>query len=167
MDLVLSVDSTLLGLAKRPSCFDRKYYFLLPVMAERVQYCESWRHKLQLNPKVGFPERLSSAIVDITDVFSFAYMKEAFVSALLLIVVDRKDSKRNDRIQDGGQDGLDKLHLFHKSKYGIAGGGDENLEQLILWQTIKRQIRILREELDEAEGLPSRILVTSKSCFPL
>ncbi|SLM35966.1 P-loop containing nucleoside triphosphate hydrolase [Lasallia pustulata] len=144
------------GLAKRPSRFDRKYYFPLPVMAERVQYCEYWRHKLQSNPKVEFPERLSSAIADITDGFSFAYMKEAFVSALLLLVVDRKDSKRNERIQDGGQDGPDELISRHKPKYGIAGGGDDNLEELILWRTIKRQIRILREELDEAEGLPSR-----------
>lgn len=114
------------------------------------------RHKLQSNPKVEFPERLSSAIADITDGFSFAYMKEAFVSALLLLVVDRKDSKRNERIQDGGQDGPDELISRHKPKYGIAGGGDDNLEELILWRTIKRQIRILREELDEAEGLPSR-----------
>lgn len=31
------------GLAKRPSRFDRKYYFPLPVIAERIQYCEYWR----------------------------------------------------------------------------------------------------------------------------
>ena len=118
--------------------------------------CQCLRHKLQPNPKVEFPERLSSAIADITDGFSFAYMKEAFVSALLLIVVDRKDSNRNDRIQDGGQDGPDELNSCHKPKYGIAGGGDDELDQLILWRTIKRQIRILREELDAADGIPSR-----------
>ncbi|MCJ1304706.1 hypothetical protein MMC08_007519 [Hypocenomyce scalaris] len=115
------------GIAKRPSRFDRKYYFPLPVLAERVRYCEYWRLKLHSNPKINFPERLSTAIGDITDGFSFAYMKEAFVSALLIIVVDRKERKPKD---------------------GILPGGDDELDGLILWREIKRQIRILRDELD-------------------
>ena len=114
------------------------------------------RHKLHSNPKVVFPERLSNAIANITDGFSFAYMKEAFVSALLIIVVDRKDSKRNDRIQDGGHNGLDELVLWPKPKNGVLGGGNDDLEDLILWRTIKRQIRILREELDVDKGWSSR-----------
>ena len=54
-------------------------------------------------------------------------MKEAFVSALLIIVVDRKERKPKD---------------------GILPGGDDELDGLILWREIKRQIRILRDELD-------------------
>ena len=58
-------------------------------------------------------------------------MKEAFVSALLIIVVDRC-----------------------KPKDGILAGGDDELDGLILWREIKRQIRILRDELDTEKCLP-------------
>lgn len=111
-------------------------------------YYDYLRHKLHSNPKVDFPERLSKAIAGITDGFSFAYLKEAFVSALLLIVVDRKDSKRNHRIQGDDHDGLDQLISRPQSENGILGGGGDGFDDLILWRTIKRQIRILREDFD-------------------
>lgn len=115
-------------------------------------YCECHRHKLQSNPKIDFPESLSIAIAGITDGFSFAYMKEAFVSALLIIVVDRKDSKRNDSGQDGGMDCPHRLIPWFEPESGILGGGNDDVDDLILWRTIKRQISILREELDVEEG---------------
>lgn len=79
-------------------------------------------------------------------------MKEAFVSALLIIVVDRKDSKKNDHIQDGDHNGLDGLVPWPQPETGIHCGGDEDLDDLILWRMIKQQIHILRKELDLEEG---------------
>lgn len=80
------------GIAKRPSRFDRKYLFEVPTRDERVQYCDYWRNKLKDNKKVDFPKELSVRVADITGDFSFAYMKEAFVAALLVIVA-KKDEK--------------------------------------------------------------------------
>ena len=78
------------GISKRPSRFDRKYHFALPAKPERARYCQFWQRKLRNNDKVDLPEELCDAIAQITEGFSFAYLKEAFVTALLLIVGAKK-----------------------------------------------------------------------------
>ena len=96
--------------------------FPLPSLAQRVQYSEFWRHKLAKNDSgVEFPKELSKAIAGITDGFSFAYLKEAFVASLLKLVTSK----------------------------GTARGGEDGLEDLPLWKEMKRQVRTLREELGE------------------
>lgn len=79
-------------------------------------------------------------------------MKEAFVSALLIIVVNREDSTRNDSGQEDGMDCPDRLISWSQPESGTLGGGSDDVGHLILWRTIKRQIRILREELDVEES---------------
>jgi len=111
------------GIAKRPSRFDRKYFFDDPNTEERIQYSDYWRNKLKDNKKIDFPKEMSTAVADITDGFSFAYMKEAFVAALLVIVA-KKDKK-----------------------YARATGGDP-LRDNVLWNEIKRQVINLRKEMD-------------------
>lgn len=113
------------GIAKRPSRFDRKYVFENPTHGERVQYCDYWRNKLKDNKKVDFPEEMSAKVADITDDFSFAYMKEAFVAALLVIV-----AKRDVR----------------------EGGGGDGLSGNVLWEELKKQISALRKEMDDESG---------------
>lgn len=80
------------GIAKRPSRFDRKYLFDMPDRDGRVKYAAYWRKKLESNRMVVFRESLCARIADATEGFSFAYMKEAFVAALLVIVV-KKDKE--------------------------------------------------------------------------
>jgi transitional endoplasmic reticulum ATPase len=119
------------GIAKRPSRFDRKYLFDLPTKDERIQYCEYWRHKLRNNKKVEFPPAMSARVADITGDFSFAYMKEAFVAALLVIVA-RTDEKRRFR---------------HR---------EDDLTDNILWKELKKQVEALRKEMDnESENIAS------------
>jgi AAA+ superfamily predicted ATPase len=67
----------------RPSRFDRKYHFPLPSAALRARYVEIWRHKLQ--GRVTISAAMAQRLVDGTDGFSFAYLQELFVSALLRI----------------------------------------------------------------------------------
>jgi len=81
------------GLAKRPSRFDRKYLFGDPDLELRTKYCQYWQRKLQDNEDVEFPDKLCPAIAGLTDGFSFAYMQEAFISALLKIATDDKDKE--------------------------------------------------------------------------
>jgi len=110
------------GIAKRPSRFDRKYLFDVPNTAERVQYAEYWRHKLADNKKIDFPAEMSARVADITDGFSFAYMKEAFVAALLVIVA-RKPAMGKYR--------------------------EDPLSDNLLWNELQRQVENLRREMDD------------------
>lgn len=81
------------AISKRPSRFDRKYSFRLPGEAERVAYCQFWRRKLVDNDLVEFQEELSPVIAKLTDGFSFAYLKELFVIALLTIARSKSDEQ--------------------------------------------------------------------------
>lgn len=115
------------GLSSRPSRFDRKYLFPLPSEAERVMYCDYWRcEKLKTSPSIKFPKKLSSAIAGITQGFSFAYLKEAFVATLLVIAGKRSE----DGVRGGGDD---------------EGGDWDDYE---LWREMKIQVSLLRDDMD-------------------
>ncbi|KOS17389.1 putative ATPase [Escovopsis weberi] len=148
------------GISKRPSRFDRKYLFPDPNFDQRVAYCQFWQKKLASNKRIEFPNKLCMAIAQETDQFSFAYMQEAFVAALLLIARDD-----DDYTADGQEAGRDKLLLESKDrKEGLltrdlavddgwvevlemekADGEGPDLDDLVLWVEIKKQIDILRE----------------------
>jgi transitional endoplasmic reticulum ATPase len=74
------------AISKRPSRFDRKYHFKIPGEEERKAYVEYWRKKLLKNETVEFPEELCGVIAKLSEGFSFAYLKELFVMALLSLV---------------------------------------------------------------------------------
>ena len=65
----------------RPSRFDRKYYFQLPAEAERLAYIEKWNEELQ--PELRVSEVGAWRVVRETEGFSFAYLKELFVAAMV------------------------------------------------------------------------------------
>ncbi|KAK6209443.1 hypothetical protein LQW54_006296 [Pestalotiopsis sp. IQ-011] len=130
------------GISKRPSRFDRKYFFPNPNLEERVAYCHFWQGKLTDNKEIDFPDKLCKAIADITDKFSFAYMQEAFVAALLALA--RKSEKRDEKKK------TDFMKDLEDDWVGVAvddDGGD--LDELVLWVEIKKQIQILREGIKE------------------
>ena len=81
------------AISKRPSRFDRKYHFKIPGEEERRLYTEYWRGKLLKNGAVDFPEELCEVIANLSEGFSFAYLKELFVMALLSLV---RGSKGDD-----------------------------------------------------------------------
>ena len=114
------------GLSSRPSRFDRKYLFPLPSEAERILYCDYWRAKLMNKPSIKFPKMLSPAIAGITEGFSFAYLKEAFVATLLSIAGNRSEN-------------------------GIGDEEDGNLDAYELWREMKRQVKLLREDMDTTD----------------
>jgi SpoVK/Ycf46/Vps4 family AAA+-type ATPase len=130
------------GISKRPSRFDRKYLFPNPNEPQRVAYAQYWQKKLESNKDVDFPDALCGAIASITDGFSFAYIQEAMVASLLAIAA---------------RSGSD-----HKGEDGSSG--DDDLDKLVLWREIKKQVKILRDEIgdedDQAgDALPIRKLV--------
>lgn len=81
------------GISTRPSRFDRKLWvrylsrlvivlnmfsseFKDPDRDERVLYVQYWQNKLKSNKDIDFPDRLVQEVADLTDKFSFAYLKE-------------------------------------------------------------------------------------------
>ncbi|KAI1631101.1 ATPase [Biscogniauxia mediterranea] len=141
------------GISKRPSRFDRKYFFPDPDLAQRTAYCRFWQAKLAAsgddNPdRVEFPDRLCGAIARITDKFSFAYMQEAFVAALLAIA-----RKSGSSISGSNGDTEDDDNGW-VNVCAVGGGGsddDEDLKGLVLWVEIKKQVQILREGMEAEE----------------
>lgn len=217
------------GIAKRPSRFDRKFYFPDPNEEQRAAYAHFWQGKLKDNEDIEFPDELCKAIAGITDGFSFAYMQEAFVAALLALAAkelklsvddaeDTSDLKEISGVIPGSpragvpaflvrvsstasyEDFLDLkrqiLHSCHiswdravesdwESKtlrvHGLAGyvvqplalhehvlglemlsdaqipmslrqpslGDNDGLSELPLWKEIKKQVKILKEEMED------------------
>ncbi|KAI9001372.1 P-loop containing nucleoside triphosphate hydrolase protein [Trametes punicea] len=81
------------ALNNRPSRFDRKYLFDDPDEEERTLYIKYWQNKLKNNKSVDFPDSLVKKVASKTAGFSFAYLKEAFVSSLVLMAGYDGDDK--------------------------------------------------------------------------
>ncbi|KZP18816.1 P-loop containing nucleoside triphosphate hydrolase protein [Athelia psychrophila] len=81
------------GLSTRPSRFDRKFLFDDPDLEERALYCKYWQNKLKSNKNVSYPDELVDDIAKSTEQFSFAYLKEIFVSSLVLLAGLDDDEK--------------------------------------------------------------------------
>lgn len=138
------------GLAKRPSRFDRKYAFLAPNRDERILYCDYWRGKLQHNKSVEFPARLSPAIADITQDFTFAYLKEAFVATLLAIARPDEDDDEDD--EDNANGGITNLEHGKADLHGRLIDDEDKIAHLPLWIGMQKQVKILREEMNSGIG---------------
>jgi ATP-dependent 26S proteasome regulatory subunit len=65
----------------RPSRFDRKYYFNLPARPERLAYITSWNGSLEQELRLS--ESSLAKLAEATDGFSFAYLKELFLSSMM------------------------------------------------------------------------------------
>jgi hypothetical protein len=65
----------------RPSRFDRKYHFTLPDLPERLAYIRHWNQALQSEMRLADSE--AAAVAENTSHFSFAFMKELFMSTMM------------------------------------------------------------------------------------
>ncbi len=65
----------------RPSRFDRKYSFDLPELAEREAYIEMWNASLQ--PAIRLSNASTHRLSELSEGFSFAYLKELFLSSMM------------------------------------------------------------------------------------
>lgn len=133
------------ALSKRPSRFDRKYHFKLPNNAQRKRYADYWGAKLTKNPRVDFNDAVAQYVADLSDGFSFAYMKELFVVALLIMA---------------GQRGR-RQPTTEEEKEAATGGDTEEppppalptaLSDNLLAKLMQRQAKILQNEMASAES---------------
>jgi AAA+ superfamily predicted ATPase len=81
----------------RPSRFDRKYYFDLPAPRERDAYLTSWNQTLE--PRLRLSDNVFPKLVKDTEDFSFAYLKELFLSSMM------------QWMSEGGSGDMDKVML--------------------------------------------------------
>ncbi len=65
----------------RPSRFDRKYPFNIPEQPERLAYITLWNETLK--PSLRISEDVVVKLSDLTAGFSFAYLKELFLSSMM------------------------------------------------------------------------------------
>jgi ATP-dependent 26S proteasome regulatory subunit len=154
------------GIAKRPSRFDRKYLFDNPNEKERVMYMQYWQGKLSDNDEIEFPDKMCPAVAKITKGFSFAYLQEAMIAALLAIA--RKEDgfvekvclecmEAHEKPDDGSSCDREASRVF-KGLYdwiwtvSRIDEEDKDLDNYLLWRELKKQIRILREELETEKG---------------
>jgi ATP-dependent 26S proteasome regulatory subunit len=77
------------AILERPSRFDRKYHFGLPAATERGRYIAQWRERL--DPAMHIEDAKVDALVADTDGFSFAYLKELFLSAMMRWIKTREN----------------------------------------------------------------------------
>lgn len=108
------------------------YLFPDPDFKQRVAYCKFWQKKLADNKDIDFPDKLCDAIADITHDFSFAYIQEAFVASLLALAGNSRDGSEDD--EDGD--------------WVIARSEDDDLDKLVLWVEMQKQVAILREGME-------------------
>jgi transitional endoplasmic reticulum ATPase len=157
------------GISKRPSRFDRKYLFPNPDEPQRVQYAHYWQKKLESNEEIEFPDALCEGIASITEGFSFAYIQEAMVASLLAIAARGDKGKAAEfDIEKYRRDA--EAAMWREMKKQLKRGktredveadieqyredhaADEDLEKLVLWREIKKQVKILRDEMGDEEG---------------
>ena len=91
----------------------------------------SHRSKLSKKSSIQLPPQISSAIANITEGFSFAYLQEVLVTALLSIV----QTHRANAIS----------HLDTQS-----ASPSDDLESNEVWQAVSKQVQTLRREMKDS-----------------
>jgi AAA+ superfamily predicted ATPase len=89
------LDSSILD---RPSRFDRKYYFLLPEEDERSAYVAQWNGEMRAELRLS--EAAMTRVVSESEGFSFAYLKELFMSSMVQWVSSGGIGSMDDVIQE-------------------------------------------------------------------
>ena len=95
------------------------------------------RSKLARNKFIDFPAELSKAIAEITEGFSFAYLKEAFVTSLLVIV--------------GIQRGTSSEPELAETETATGVADDEALKVVqsnLLYRVVQKNVETLRHEME-------------------
>jgi transitional endoplasmic reticulum ATPase len=131
------------AVTRRPSRFDRKYLFSVPTEAERLAYCQYWRCKYADSEDVEFPGEVCGVVAKVTEGFTFAYLKELFVSSLVLLV-------------SSGQVGIDEAEEEEEEEEeetaGEVTGSARNLPKVDIPPSVQGN-QLLRTIMKQAKGL--------------
>jgi hypothetical protein len=84
------------AITERPSRFDRKYHFDLPQAEERAAFLAMWNHRLA--PEMRVADSDLTLLVDDTAGFSFAYLKELYVSGMVRWMQEKQQKRAGSMI---------------------------------------------------------------------
>lgn len=104
---------------------------LVPTTFLLTRLAQYWKNKLKHKKTIEFPSKLCEAIAGITQDFSFAYLKEAFVATLLDL------ARAHDDMDDDELAG------------SVFDGEDDPLDKYEFWRSFKAQVKILRDEMGD------------------
>lgn len=96
----------------RPSRFDRKFHFPLPAASEREAFIARW--SAQQQPALRLSTEGTRRLVERTDGFTFAYLKEALLSASLVWVDDARPGAMDEiavKVARGLKKEMESAHL--------------------------------------------------------
>ncbi|MBC8141654.1 MAG: ATP-binding protein [Armatimonadetes bacterium] len=121
------------ALLKRPSRFDRVYHIGLPAKAERAEYCRRFLNKLP-NLVPGFDiEKLSDNVAQFTEGFTPAFLKEAFLAAMLQLAHEGHTTL-DERYANAVGEQVEALRKYLKKAKNpddmadmLASSGDESM----------------------------------------
>jgi hypothetical protein len=82
----------------RPSRFDRKYPFDLPELPERLAYITMWNDSLK--PSLKLSQEGLTRVSSLTDGFSFAYLKELFLSSKMRWIANPQQGSMEEVITE-------------------------------------------------------------------
>ncbi|MDX2037424.1 MAG: ATP-binding protein [Isosphaeraceae bacterium] len=85
------------AIVSRPSRFDRKYHFPLPGFEERRRYLLMWGARLEGG--MNLDDEAVDLIAAATEGFTFAYLKELLISAMLRWVEDRRPGAFREAVE--------------------------------------------------------------------
>lgn len=127
-----------------------------------------WQGKLADNDNLEFPDKLARAAAKITNGFSFAYIQEAMIAALLAIAREKDHYAERLCLECmEAHDKPERSSCDRESKRAFKGlydwvctvrrvdDEDKDLDDYLLWRELKKQIRLLREEMGD-EGNRAR-----------
>ncbi|MCJ1409934.1 hypothetical protein MMC19_004018 [Ptychographa xylographoides] len=122
------------AIVKRPSRFDRKYPFHPPVEAERLLYAEYWITKLESVPEVTLASADCPSIAAMTEGFTFAYMKEAFIATLFHLFSQ-----------------TDSANTLALGSFSPVGGEPDADDRSVFLKAFEKQIGVLREQMGDEQ----------------
>jgi AAA+ superfamily predicted ATPase len=102
------------AILERPSRFDRKYPFDLPAQTERKAYIMLWNESLK--PALRLTEKEMENISEATNDFSYAYLKELFVSSKMRWIAKPQQGTMGQVMQEQ----VSKLREQMSSPFALA-----------------------------------------------
>ncbi|CAA7260036.1 unnamed protein product [Cyclocybe aegerita] len=148
------------GLSARPSRFDRKYKFDDPDVFERKLYAQYWQKKLASNKEIDLSDALVDEVAKMTEGFSFAYLKEAFVSSLVTYAGLEGDKPpfagvlkgQIESLRKGLEKSFSPYVIFppHKPQFQPSNFVDQTQHPPQSTQGNRRDIRTLLDALSDA-----------------
>ena len=101
----------------RPSRFDRKYPFDLPQQPERLAYITLWNETLK--PALRISEEGAVQLSELTTGFSFAYLKELFLSSMMHWVKSAEQGTMQQTM-------LDQVDILREQMVNVPDTSEEN-----------------------------------------